>query len=89
MTNIRLYPDSEEFFNKYGFRLTLNQKHPIYQDEMEFKGLEANYVSRLESDIEHYKRALCDSLANNERLMSREHYRLHDEIEKLKHKASN
>lgn len=76
--------DPKAFFDKYGFTLTITENHPTFKDEMFFEGLEANYVSRLESELEHYKRCLMDSLSNNERLMSREFFRMKDELEKLK-----
>lgn len=83
MTEQRLEPNSKEFYEKYGFTLTMTQKHPFYDGMMEFKGLEANYVAALERDIEHYKRTLADALMNNQHLMTREHHRLQDEIKRL------
>ena len=79
-----LDPDSTAFFEKYRFSATSLKKHPIYGDMMEFKGLEADYVSRLESDVEHYKKLSAQLMNNNESLISRESYRLRDEITKLK-----
>lgn len=76
----------ELFFDKYGFRQTSERPHPIYKDMMHFEGLEAEYVSRLESEIEYYKKAFVDVMQNNERLLSREHWRLRDEIKKLEAK---
>jgi hypothetical protein len=78
--------NKDAFFKKYGFTRHTEMPHPIYKDIMTFEGLEAEYVGRLEIELDHYKRALSDALMNNERLMTREYYRLKDEIEKLKTK---
>lgn len=84
---MKLDPDSEEFFQKFGFKLTTSMPHPIFKNEIiEFKGLEANYVSKLESDLEHYRKAYSEVLQTNQRLHTREHYRLEDEIKRLKNK---
>jgi hypothetical protein len=79
-------PNSEEFFNKYGFTLSITKKHPKYEDQMSFEGLEADYVSWLERELNHYKEVCDQVMASNERLLTRESYRLHDEIKKLKMK---
>ena len=82
-------PNTDEFFEKYGFQITTSKKHPVYDDMMTFTGLEADYVSSLERDVDHYKRMLMDVMANNERLISRESYRLHDELKKIKFDKEN
>jgi len=83
----RLDPKSEEFFNKYGFKLSSSKSHPIHQDMMHFDGLEADYVSFLEREMEHYKSAYLREVEMNQRLQMREYYRLNDEIKKLKKDA--
>ena len=84
LQNKALDPSSEEFFDKYGFKLFTSKKHPIYDDMMAFSGLEADYVGRLERDVEQYKEMIERLMASNDRLISRESYRLQDEIQKLK-----
>lgn len=41
----------DEFFKKYGFRMSISKPHPKHQDTMFFEGLEASYVSSLEERI--------------------------------------
>jgi hypothetical protein len=84
-----LMPNSEEFFKKYGFTLSIKKSHPVYEDAMHFTGLEADYVSSLERENERLRELFEGVMANNERLISRESYRLHDEIKKLKYDKEN
>lgn len=77
--------DVDKFFKKYGFTANLSMPHPIYKDRIFFEGLEANYVSSLQNELEHFKRCFRDSIANNEMLLSRESWRLRDELKKSEH----
>lgn len=43
--------DPKAFFNKYGFTSTMTMKHPTFNDEMKFEGLESEYVGRLQQRI--------------------------------------
>jgi len=76
--------DSKAFYEKYGFTQSTSMKHPIYDGTMHFEGLESDYVGRLEREVEHLKKCYAEVLASNHRLQTHEHYRLHDEIKKLK-----
>jgi len=80
----KIVPNSEEFFQKYGFTQSCSMPHPIYKDTMTFTGLEAEYVGRLEREVEHYKRAFMEQVDRNQQLQVQEYYRLRDEIKKLK-----
>jgi len=77
--------EPDVFFKKYGFTQSLSMPHPIYNDTMYFDGLEAEYVGRLEREIEHLKKCYAEVLASNHRLQIQDHYRMHDEITRLKH----
>jgi hypothetical protein len=79
---LRIAPNSDAFYEKYGFTLTMTQKHPVFGDWMEFTGLEANYVSYLEREVEHLKKCFLESVRNNESYLARERYRLEDAIKK-------
>lgn len=76
--------DQEAFFKKYEFTSNYSLFHPVYKDRIHFDGLEADYVNYLERELEHYKKCFAEVSMNNERLLTREHYRLQDEIKKLK-----
>lgn len=48
--------DPKAFFEKFKFRLSSSRKHPKWTDEtISFEGLEADYVSNLERDVEDLK----------------------------------
>lgn len=71
----------EEFFKKYNFTAHLTMPHPIYKDTMEFHGLEADYVKRLEMDKDHYKKLFLESRHTTEWWMHREFSRLSEKKE--------
>ena len=68
----------EEFFKKYGFRKNSSMPHPIHKDTMHFEGLEADYVNRLESELEYWKEAYQRLLQKQEWMTTQEMYRLKD-----------
>lgn len=82
----RLKPGTSEFFEKYKFQMSSSQPHPIYKDTMHFEGLEAEYVGRIERDLDHYKKMCSELIMRNENYAAREQYRLRDELEKEKRK---
>ena len=58
-----LSESEDEFYKKYGFTMHMSRPHPEFEDTMYFHGLEAQYVTGLESEIiklKEYCRALQD-----------------------------
>lgn len=67
--------NEEEFFNKYGFTKSITMKHPRLKGEMNFEGLEADYVSHLENKVDHLERYIGLQNQNIEFLMNKEFYK--------------
>lgn len=76
--------NEKEFFEKYKFNMHIRKPHPVYEDEMKFDGLEAEYVSRLERDAEHYQSLIRNQKQEIDRLSMLAVYRLEDELKKKK-----
>lgn len=81
--------DYSKFLEKYGFTLNYSLPHPVFKDQMNFEGLEADYVKHLQREVEHYKNCFFETSSNNERLLSMERYRLNDEVKILRMKDGN
>lgn len=69
----------EEFFNKYGFRSTIDMAHPKFKDMMHFEGLEADYVSHLEFQVSQLQKYIDHQSQKMDWLRDREFAKyLHD-----------
>jgi hypothetical protein len=64
----------DEFLKKYGFTLTISKPHPKHKDVMNFEGLEANYVSNLESQVESMEKYIKLQNEKIDYLMNKEFY---------------
>lgn len=77
--------NEKEFFEKFGFTSTRTKPHPKFKEHaMEFTGLEADYVSGIESEIEFWKEAYDRLRAKLDWMTTQEMNRLRDVIEKSK-----
>lgn len=62
----------EAFFEKYGFRMTISQKHPTHKDSMHFEGLEADYVATLEREVKECRKYIQQQAEKMDWLRDRE-----------------
>lgn len=76
--------DPKAFFEKYQFTSTLNIPHPKFKDEMEFTGLEANYVSTLEYEVKNLEKYIRLQNDKIDFLMNKEFYNYKDQIKETK-----
>jgi hypothetical protein len=79
---MRQSDNSEEFFKKYGFTKTSSMPHPDFKDIMSFEGLEADYVSRLEREIDQLQKFILHQQEKMDWLRDREFYKFTDKIKK-------
>ncbi len=69
---------NEECQIRFGFSLSMQQKHPVYKEVMKFEALEAEYVGRLERELEFLKEAYERLRQKLDWMTTQEMYRLKD-----------
>jgi hypothetical protein len=73
---------NDECWEKFQFRLSITQKHPVYGEDFTLEGLAADAFSRLERKVEDLEKAYERLHQKYDWTTSQEMYRLKDEIKK-------
>jgi hypothetical protein len=76
--------DHKAFFEKFGFNLTCNMKHPDSKEPMNFEGWEAKYVSTLEHKVEQLEKYLGMQNEKIDWLMNRDMYLIKQKLSQTK-----
>lgn len=76
----------DEFFKKFGFTRSSSRKHPVFKEEtIRFEGLEAEYVGRIESELDYMKEAYQRLVQKLDWMTTQEMYRLRDKVTESEH----
>ncbi len=71
---------NDECWERFQFRLSTSKPHPIHKETMYFDGLEAEYLGRIERELEFFKEAYERLRQKLDWMTTQEMYRLRDAL---------